>query len=465
MFAHNPSLEHVLAPQVAGRFYPVEENHCRGWLNLFFSRGCTFSSIGRPKVFMAPHAGYAYCGFVAAMAYQNLRKQSDAVRKVVLIGPAHRAKFEGVIAPQAQILRMPLGDVPVDLALLQNLRDQRLIGVSDAPFAGEHSLETQLPFLKFVLEQNFEVTPLLVGDVSREHLVKILNEVWGGDETLICISSDLSHFQNYGDAKQKDEVARALIETQALEGWSSEYACGHRILDAMAVVARQKKMRATVVDLKSSGDITGQHEKVVGYGAAVWEYETEAKYGLDDQKAMIGIVRNTLIHGARLGLKPVLNYDFRTPMPLRSQRACFVTLKIDNQLRGCVGTIYPHRSLLNDVAYNAYASGFLDKRFSPVREDEIARIECDISILSSPCPLIFNNEDELLAQLVPYKEGLIIGCGQQRAVYLPTVWQHFPLPQLFLKSLKKKMGVEENFWSNEIWAQSFTCESFSAALA
>lgn len=215
----------------------------------------------RPKAIVVPHAGYVYSGPIAASAFARVKPFADSFTRVVLIGPAHRVYVEGLVAPGATAMRTPLGDVAVDTAALEAVG----IPANAAAHAREHSLEVELPFLQYVAPRA-KVVPL-IGTQARPELVgAALEEMWGGEETLIVVSSDLSHYLSYADARVVDEqtCGRILASQMAIDG---DRACGAIGINGLLWVARRRGLRVELLDLRSSGDTAGSQDEVVGYAA------------------------------------------------------------------------------------------------------------------------------------------------------------------------------------------------------
>ena len=258
----------VRQPAVAGMFYPGDpaelQREVRGFLDTAETGGI------RPKALVAPHAGYMYSGPIAGTAYAQLTPLSQQIRRVLLLGPAHRRAFRGVAFSTASLFRTPLGDVEVDLEALEVIRNMPQVHEFDAPFEGEHCLEVQLPFLQTVLEE-FRVVPLLVSDARAEDVAEVLEALWGGDETLIVISSDLSHYLDYASARAIDaETSRAIEHLRPEEIGPDNRACGHTPLNGLLLEARRHGLKAATLDLRNSGDTAGRRDQVVGYGAYVF---------------------------------------------------------------------------------------------------------------------------------------------------------------------------------------------------
>lgn len=249
----------------AGRFYPAEPDRLQGDVQRFLSQAAA-AGEGVPKAIIAPHAGYAYSGPIAGSAFRSLAAGRDSIRRVVLIGPSHYAHFEGVAATNADAFATPLGLVPIDREQVQTLQAASGVRSFEAAHAPEHCLEVELPFLQVVLGE-FELVPLLVGEADADEVGAVLDAVWGGPETCVVVSSDLSHYLDYDEARRKDgETADAIVALNG-DALDSHCACGHRAIAGLLRVARQRGLRGRVVDLRNSGDTAGPRDRVVGYGA------------------------------------------------------------------------------------------------------------------------------------------------------------------------------------------------------
>jgi len=228
----------------------LQEAHCRSVM---------------PKVLVAPHAGYVYSGRMAAEAYAQLRGVAQHIHRVVLLGPCHRVAVRGIALPSVQAFETPLGKIPLDGDALRRLARLPFVAYGDVVHAQEHSLEVHLPFLQTVLN-DFSLVPLVVGECTPTEVSEALQALWGGDETLIVISSDLSHFLPYEDAREADDrTAKKILRLQSdLRG---EEACGCRPLNGLLLLARQKNMHCELLGLCNSGDTAGDRQRVVGYGS------------------------------------------------------------------------------------------------------------------------------------------------------------------------------------------------------
>ncbi|HSW84852.1 MAG TPA: AmmeMemoRadiSam system protein B, partial [Usitatibacter sp.] len=227
-----------------------------------------------PKAIIAPHAGYMYSGAIAGSIYARLAPLAGKIARVVLAGPAHRVYVAGVAVPSVDSFASPLGTVPLDIAAIAALRELPFVEVNDAAHAREHSLEVHLPFLQAVLG-SFSLVPIVVGDAKTGELATLFETVWGGRETLIVVSSDLSHYLPYESARDRDrDTAHAIVGFEAT--LVPEQAGGAAPINGLLRAARRHGMSAELVDLRNSGDTAGDRDRVVGYGAFAF---TEREHG------------------------------------------------------------------------------------------------------------------------------------------------------------------------------------------
>lgn len=249
---------------MAGSFYPGESSALAAEVAAYLG-DAPGSRAAPPKAIIAPHAGYMYSGPIAGAIYARLAPLASIVKRVVLAGPAHRVYVTGAAIPSVEAFASPLGTVPLDAAGLAAVRALPFVEVSDAAHAREHSLEVHLPFLQSVLGE-FSLLPVVVGDASPEEMAALFDAVWGGRETLIVVSSDLSHYLPYESARGRDrDTAKAIVGLQAT--LVSEEACGAAPINGLLRAARRHGMAAELVDLRNSGDTSGDRSRVVGYGA------------------------------------------------------------------------------------------------------------------------------------------------------------------------------------------------------
>jgi MEMO1 family protein len=256
----------VRQPAVAGRFYPRHPAELRAQVESFLAAAATPENCAAPKALVAPHAGYIYSGSVAASAYSRLSVVRDTIRTVVLIGPAHFVPVQGIAGSSASAFLTPLGPVKLDLEALARLRTLPFVSISDDAHRPEHCLEVQLPFLQVMLA-DFCILPLVVGDASDDQIAELLDKAWGGPETLIVVSSDLSHYLDPRSAACLDRATAEAIEATAPERIGKNQACGRVAIAGLLIAARRHNLSPHTLDLRNSGDTGGPRDRVVGYGA------------------------------------------------------------------------------------------------------------------------------------------------------------------------------------------------------
>lgn len=258
----------IRRPAVAGSFYPAAAEELQRSVREMLERASP--AAGAPvKALIAPHAGYVYSGPIAASAYARVAERRDEIERVVLLGPAHRVAFAGLAAPEADFFATPVGTVTIDRQAISAVMDLPQVVLSDAAHAGEHSLEVQLPFLQELLG-GFALVPFVVGDAAPAEVEEVLERIWGGPETLVVVSSDLSHYHDYTTARRMDSATSRAIEALDGEAIAYEDACGRIPIQGLLLAARRRGLCARAIDVRSSGDTAGPRDRVVGYGSYVF---------------------------------------------------------------------------------------------------------------------------------------------------------------------------------------------------
>src|SRR5450756_2092937 len=250
---------------VAGVFYDDDPDRLRTQVLNLLTDVTAFTKV-MPKALIAPHAGYVYSGHVAAAAFATLWASAQTITRVVLIGPAHYVHVRGIAVPTVGAFETPLGRVAVDLEALRTVADLQFVIRADAPHAPEHALEVELPFLQTLLA-SFQVVPLVVGDATPQDVAHVLRLLWGGPETLIVVSSDLSHYHDYETAQRLDAATAAAIEQGDWASLGPNQACGCLAVAGLLVEAGRRGFKARQLSLCNSGDTAGSRDRVVGYGA------------------------------------------------------------------------------------------------------------------------------------------------------------------------------------------------------
>ena len=461
-------------PNVAGMFYPDDGEALRREVDACLekaricleqdrARGAVTKALSAPKALIAPHAGYRYSGSVAASAYARLKPRAHEIRRVVLLGPTHYHPIRGVAVSGAESFETPLGAVAVDMASVDRILEFAFAKRLDPAFEREHSLEVHLPFLLRVLAR-FTVVPILVGDARPAEIDTLLEALWGGAETAIVISSDLSHFLDYESARRLDAKTSEAIAALRHDDIGHEQACGRHAVNGLLHLAKRRGLEASVLDVRNSGDTAGGRDRVVGYGAyAFFEPAPEALAcdTLDPEArgGLLDIAARSIRHGLACGKECDVDLD-QLPAALRERRPLFVTLESGQRLRGCIGSLEATRTLAASVAHNAYGAAFTDPRFPPLEEDEFDGLRIKISVLSPREPIPAQSEAGLVARLRPGIDGLIIAAGAAYATFLPSVWEFIPEPARFVRKLAIKAGWPPGKWPATVQAWRYTSEEF-----
>jgi AmmeMemoRadiSam system protein B/AmmeMemoRadiSam system protein A len=419
---------------VAGMFYPADPRILAAEVDdLLGGVEQRAPRLAYPKALIVPHAGYVYSGGVAAHAYDELAAARGRVRRVVLLGPTHRVAVRGLAAPSVEAFATPLGAVRIDRAALQAVRDLPQVVASDAAHAREHSLEVQLPFLQKMLG-DFALVPFAVGAASVQEVAAVIERLWGGPETLVVISTDLSHYHPYQTARALDGATLERIAAFSTD-LDHEEACGATPLNGFLSVARRKNLSLRKLAACNSGDTAGGKDQVVGYSAFALD-EAGAISRDEVGKALLSIARGSIESrlAARSRTIPAAPW-------LAQAGASFVTLTKDDALRGCIGSLEPRRTLGEDVAQNALGAAFHDPRFPAMTAAEWPQCRVEVSLLSTPKPLRFADEADLLAQIRAGEDGLIVEADGKRATFLPQVWEDIGDKRQFIDHLLKKAGL------------------------
>jgi MEMO1 family protein len=262
----------VRAPAVAGSFYPDDPDVLARQLDTLLD-AVPVATVPAPKAFVLPHAGYVYSGPVAASGYAMLRDRSEPVTRVVLLGPAHYVPLRGLAASSADAWRTPLGEVPIDAEARAAACELPGVSIDDGAHAPEHSLEVHVPFLQRVLGDGFALVPFVVGRAEPEIVAAVLDLLWGGPETVIVASSDLSHYLDHATATARDTRTASQILSGGGAEIAADDACGAAPIRGLLVASERRGLTPRLLDLRNSGDTAGPRDRVVGYGAFALERE------------------------------------------------------------------------------------------------------------------------------------------------------------------------------------------------
>jgi AmmeMemoRadiSam system protein B/AmmeMemoRadiSam system protein A len=431
----------IRTPAVAGTFYPAEREPLERQLALFLSKALNQPAGALPKAIIGPHAGYAYSGAVAARAYARLASARGQISRVVLIGPSHYVAFHGLAADAADAWAMPGGTVPLDRLAIAQLRELPMVEELDVAFQREHALEVHVPFLQHVLGE-FRLVPIVVGEATPEAVAAVLDAVWGGPETLIVVSTDLSHFLDYAACRRVDQSTAEAIERFDVNSVGPGQACGWLPMRGLLLVARRRRMAIERLDLRCSGDSAGPRDRVVGYGAWVLCEDSERTEVEALAPTLVELVRRSITYGLNTGEALSVAANAEVVPRLAAPGAAFVTLRRCGTLRGCIGSAVATRPLVVDVAQHAFNAAFRDPRFPRLDWLELAELSLSVSVLTPPEPIWFQDETDLLSQLIPGQDGLIIEHLGRHSLLLPSVWEEITDRRQFLAALKLKAGLQ-----------------------
>lgn len=469
--------EKIRESVIAGSWYPAKPHQLTQEIRNYLEQAQLPSLGGSLKALIAPHAGYMYSGAVAAYAYKLLQEQP--FDRVVVVAPSHRAHFLGASIYHLGGYRTPLGVVALDRELVDELMQQsetiRYVPQADAQ---EHSLEIQLPFLQVVLGE-FQLTPIVMGEQSLEssqNLASAISKVCQGKRVLLVASSDLSHFHPYEEAKRLDQIVLDRLGDYDPPGLDAALrrgeceACGGGPIMTVLLAARELGAnKVKILHYANSGDITGDKRGVVGYlsaavvdnpGSGMNTHKSESlKVGVDlglsneDKESLHSIVRNA-ISNRLLKQSPA---DTLPPSArLEEHHGAFVTLKIRDILRGCIGCIEPRAPLFRIVGDMAIQAAFSDPRFPPLSIAELDNISVEISVLT---PF---RDIRGLEEIEVGKHGLFVRRGAQSGLLLPQVAaEHGWNRTQFLEWTCQKAGLPRDAWKDpEIRIQIFSADVF-----
>lgn len=405
-----------------------------------------------PRAIVAAHAGYPYSGRFAALAFSAVTWTPE---RVVILSPSHRHWFHGVAFPSQQVFATPLGSLRIDRAACDTLAAAGLAHEEDAAHDNEHGIETQLPFIRS-LWPGARIVPLVCGEAPTEQVAAVIDALTG-PETLVVLSSDLSHFLTQDAAREKDAETARLLETGAAGDLTPYHACGARGIQGWLMSQAGQGCKALRLGMGDSAEASGDRSRVVGYGA--WAF-----YPIDAtmlppraQTELLALARDTIAGQLPAGRPAPLR---PAAFPLRTQAASFVTLTREGELRGCIGSIAAHRALAEDVAANAIGAAFRDPRFAPVTPALLPDLRIKIAVLSKAQDMRITDEADALARIEPGLDGLILSSAGRRGLFLPAVWDSLPEPRAFLEALKLKAGLPRGHWAADLTLQRFRVESF-----
>jgi MEMO1 family protein len=412
-----------------------------------------------PKAIIAPHAGYRYSGPTAGAAYRSLLARRGEVERVVVIGPAHRVRVPGVGLSSARAWATPLGNVEVDVETVNRLSELRDVVVADDAHAPEHSVEVHLPFVQEVFGE-VPVVPLVVGGTNPAKVASVLDAVWGGPETAIVVSSDLSHYLDDASARRRDlATCHAIVEARVADIGPHD-ACGFLPIGGLLTAALRRGLAVRPIELTTSADTAGEPERVVGYGS----FHVSPPAPVDESAVqwLVDLAARAIDHELRHGQSYPL-HEPDVPDVVRSPGVSFVTLERGEDLVGCIGSLDPRRALWRDVARNARGAAFEDPRFPPLGSSERSGVSVEVSVLSKFERLPASSSSEVASALRPAVDGLVLAAEGKRSTFLPDVWAKIPEPEAFVEELARKARWP-TAWPEDVQAWRYTTTRASTEL-
>lgn len=466
---------------VAGSFYPGDAAALQREIQQLLDTVEPSASGAEPLGAMVPHAGYVYSARFAAPVFKAMA--SCDIDTVVIIGHDLGANASGITAVLSDVdaYETPLGQVPVDGAMLQALREQRGIMIHNGIHAREHSIEVQLPFLQIV-KPGAKILPAFMGEVTLancQRFAAALAKAAGGRRIFVLASTDLSHYPSYDDAVALDRETMALVSAMDLQGLCDRQAgkgvnkpntqtaicAAGGVVTALIAAQKRGANEVKVLARGNSGDVRGgDASRVVGYASAIFVKGSDAKPATDegnaeaaatpaataDDFALTEASQKELLKLARQRISAEASgkdWSYRPPptlAELQEPAAVFVTLTAGGRLRGCIGTTVARAPLWQAVADAARAAAFEDSRFPPVRERELAGLRLEISVLSPMRPAAS------AAEIEPFKHGVLLRSGHHGGLFLPQVWEQLPDKDEFLSVLcEQKAGLPSDAWRRQ----------------
>ena len=444
--------ENIRMPVWAGKFYPAKQSKIKQMIeNLTQKAKQTTVKIPPNKELKAiilPHAGYIYSGFTAAHASHVLSEKQ--FNKVILLGPDHRVGFRNCAISNVKGYQTPLGSISLHEDTKILLKKSNLFQYIQPFDEVEHSIEVILPFLQYYLKK-FELVPIVMGRTSEINTIADAIEPLLDLDTLLVVSSDLSHFLSYSEAVDRDkETIDMILKSKPKELKKRENcACGKIPILILMEIARRHEWQPVLLNYTNSGDTAGDRSSVVGYAAIA--YFSKASLSQKQGQVLVKLAHKTIMEklGKKMPSDKVKQLsDALKDSCFNERRGTFVTLKIDGRLRGCIGSLTSNESILTGIKLNALNAAFRDPRFPALTADEFEHVDIEISILTKPQPVEYTDYSDLLSKLRVNVDGVIIRKGRAGATFLPQVWKQLPEPEIFLSRLCAKAGFSTDSWKN-----------------
>lgn len=466
-------MDKIRQQTVAGVFYPENLDEAHMQLK-FFEKNNNCDYEYKTRAIIVPHAGWVYSGQLASEGFECLKR--DGIKNIFIFAPSHKVAVQGIALSSMDGWQTPLGKINVNKEICAEL--QRDFGAefniefNDDAHLEEHSIEVQLPFIQSAwgdTAHSVKIIPILFGEIDPLKIAKIIKKYYQNPENAFVISSDLSHYQSLADANKIDLITALMIETGNTHNFDYAQSCGAAGILGLVEFARVNGCGLIRVGMLNSASAFSENfdenKKVVGYGAWMLYESDDAGLSFSNfiKEYFGGYVKALCKRGIQAELESKSTGQKETidlghiPPVLEQYAACFITLRLGKELRGCVGSIIPHRTFIEDLIHNSYSAAFEDERFEPLTAEEFKSEEfsLSVSILSTPEPISFVSEVDLLEKIVAGRDGIIIQQGDKQAVYLPSVWEELSDKCEFLNSLKQKAGLERDYFSQTLEVYRF----------
>lgn len=439
-------MEKIKQPSVAGTFYAADTNELKSQIEKFARQNKNTYTVPARAV-IVPHAGLVYSG---RLAYEGISQLDKNLKTIFIFAPAHRVGFYGLGLSSYDYWLTPLGKIEINSQINSELKEKFGADYKDDAIAPEHAIEIQVPLIQSVFG-DVKIVPVLIGNETPDKIEEIISFYYKNPEIGFIISSDLSHYLKHEEAVKMDSFTAQLIESGITDSFTPNHACGVVGILGLIKFANKNKFSLIRIDVTNSSEASGDKSRVVGYGTwFLFEGGKNAFLKEYYSDFILDLCRNSLKAQFDTG-----RLEVKFPKVFAEAGACFVTLEKNNMLRGCIGSIIPHRTLIEDIVINAQHAAFKDYRFNPVTKEEIPELQIAVSLLSLPKQMSFKDEEDLLGQIQPFKDGIIIRDGNYQSVYLPSVWEQLPDKKEFLRSLKVKAGLKPEHFSNTFEAYRF----------
>jgi MEMO1 family protein len=450
----------------AGRFYPAQPNELKAYIAQF-TKAAQASPVKIPKdrplkALILPHAGYIYAGQTAS--YASFALLGRHFTKVVVMGPDHRIGFMGASVSTADAYETPLGTLKLHADAARLRKGGSPFSYNAASEEIEHSVEVVLPYLQYYLGQ-FSLVPMVMGPGDINAYTRAIEHLMD-ERTLLVASSDLSHYLPQDQALARDSQTISMIRQLKGDDIAAESnrACGAIPIRVILEIARGKGWEPVVLNHSTSGDATGSYEQVVGYTTIAFfgGQPMDKQFTKDQGKVLVTLARKTIqeTFGVQSASNPKLS-EALADKAFNAKTGTFVTLTIDNQLRGCIGSLEGRESIVEGVKHNALNAAFRDPRFPALTKKELDKVHIEVSVLTEPKPLAYTDANDLLKKLRPGIDGVIIRQGYAAATFLPQVWEQLPEKEDFLAHLCMKAGLSSDAWKKgKLEVQTYQVQYF-----